>query len=287
MKFTTLWTLSSVFYLVNGAAVIDWASRRGCATEISDEEVARVETEFAKKKVLLKAEDELATPTNISVAWHVIYTNETYEGGHLEDWMVNASIGAMNDHYGTTGIHFSLDHVDYTLNDTWFIGADPVYKTIQNEMKAALRIGDASTLNIYTVGFGTRSNNELLGYSTFPWWLVNPANATLSTIDGAVDDGVVILYSSIPNGTKPNYNQGKTLTHEVGHWLGLYHVFQGGCTGFGDGVADTPPQYRASYGCPIGQDSCYGDGVDSIHNFMDYSYDECLYEFTAGQAQRA
>ncbi|KAG8813107.1 hypothetical protein FRC17_001671 [Serendipita sp. 399] len=260
-----------------------------CATEISDEEVARVEKESAtRKQLLMKAPDEDPTArSNVSVAWHVIYKNETFEGGLLQDWMVNASIGAMNDHYAQTGIHFQLDHVDYTLNETWFIGADPVYKAVQNDMKQALRVGDSATLNIYTVGFGTRTNNDLLGYSTFPWWLVNIGNTTANTINGTIDDGVVIVYSSIPDGTEPHYNEGKTLTHEVGHWLGLYHPFQGGCTGYGDGVMDTPPQVKAAYGCPIGQDSCYGDGVDNIHNFMDYSYDACLFEFTAGQAQRA
>jgi hypothetical protein len=184
--------------------------------------------------------------------------------------MVNDQISVLTGAFRDHGFVFELAELNYVENPKW---ATECHKVgVEKQFKAALRRGTAQDLNFYVCRLGA----NLLGYATFPpWYAKDPSR-----------DGVVVLDQSLPGGSATNYDEGDTGTHEVGHWLGLYHTFQGGCTGDGDLISDTPPEASPAFGCPIGRDTCAGGGEDPIHNFMDYTYDDCMFEFTEGQGSR-
>ncbi|ANH38710.1 Pregnancy-associated plasma protein-A [Nocardioides dokdonensis FR1436] len=192
--------------------------------------------------------------------------------------MIDAQMQVLNDAYaGTTSpdaaatpFRFTLDHVTWTVDATW---AHVSPGKPERDMKAALHEGDSETLNVYAADIG----DNLLGWAYFPKGYNNGRDYI---------DGVVLLDESMPGGTVNAYNEGDTLTHEVGHWLMLEHTFAGGCSASGDGVADTPREAVPQFGCPEGADTCPTPGLDPIHNFMDYSVDACMDMFTPGQADR-
>jgi hypothetical protein len=197
--------------------------------------------------------------TNTQIADQITVLNRTFAGGE----------GGAN-----TGFSFRLAGVTRTDNAEWFYAG--AGGNAEHSMKRALHQGGDNALNFYSTTAG-----EFLGWAYLPDIVTKPGQQYL--------DGVVIDWESIP-GTSTTYagryDQGETATHEVGHWLDLEHTFYGGCNAKGDFVSDTPPERTATSGCPAGKDTCPQAGLDPIHNYMDYSYDSCYTEFTAGQTQR-
>lgn len=194
------------------------------------------------------------------------------------DTMIAEQMDVLNDAFaGTTAadaadspFRFDLVKTTHTVNPTW---NTVVPGKVERDMKRALHVGDATTLNVYVADIG----GGLLGWAYFPKGYNNGR---------AFIDGVVMLDESMPGGTAGKYSLGDTLVHEVGHWMMLEHTFARGCSAAGDFVADTPREAGPQFDCPTGADTCTAPGLDPIHNFMDYTQDSCMNMFTPGQVER-
>jgi len=249
----------------------DERERSMCGTvDLDAKEQQAIEQTLAKYKNYARTKtDAIVIPT----VWHTIRKSNGSKGNSEED--IISSIDVINAAYAPWNIQFDLIDTTEQLDSNWFDAP----ATQDKQMKEATRQGGSSTLNIWSKVPSERIFFfvfPLLGYATFPSDYNNKP----------LEDGVVIDYESVPGGATVPYDEGDTLTHEIGHWLGLYHTFQGGCSGSGDFVDDTPAEKSSASGCPVGRDTCTSPGVDPIANFMDYSDDACMVEFTAGQSER-
>lgn len=181
----------------------------------------------------------------------------------------------------TTGI----DRQDLSSFATEWESPDVTNSNTQTIMKPMTIWDPSRYLNLWTVTFDPVSASDLLGYAQFPGGPPNTDGVVMGyQYFGSDDDPNVDLSGSVP------YHLGRTTTHEIGHFLGLYHTFEGGCSPPGDECDDTPPVEAANYSCPAGADSCpkgAGDGIlDMIENYMDYTDDSCMNVFTNDQSAR-
>jgi Metallo-peptidase family M12B Reprolysin-like len=145
----------------------------------------------------------------INVYFHVINNGISSANGNIPDTQIAAQMNVLNAAFAGTGWSFNLVSTDRTTNASWYTMSGG---SVEAAAKAALHQGSADDLNIYTANIG----GGLLGWAKFP-----PAYASNPT-----NDGVVLLYSSLPGGSAAPYNLGDTATHEVGHWMGLYHTLR-------------------------------------------------------------
>ena len=237
----------------------------------------------------------------IPVVFHVVYQNATE---NISDAQLLSQLDVLNDDFRKLNsnfnqtpstfqgvaadmeIQFCLATIDPSGNPTNGITRTQTTTNsfnTNNNVKRSNQGGKdpwntTKYLNIWVCDLG----NNLLGYAQFPG---GPANT----------DGVVLTYTSVgrppANTFNTPYNLGRTATHEVGHWLNLFHIWgdDGGACNGSDQVSDTPNQGDANYGCPnFPNVSCNnGPNGDMFMNYMDYMDDDCATMFTNGQKARA
>ena len=237
-----------------------------CATpNISSVETRPIGQRLKGLKVNRK---NLKETTLIKVFFHVI--QNPAGDGYIAKSQIDEQMTVLNASFGNH-FKFHLTKIDRPINSEWY---ENMYHTSPAEAAAieALGVREKDVLNIYTAHL--KGSN---GWAFYPWeFSANPYR-----------DGVMIRFSTLPGGTQEYYDKGKTLVHEVGHWLGLFHTFSNSCYPPGDYVDDTAPEQIEGRRCYLGRDSCPGDkDPDPVQNFMDYSEDKCTIEFTPKQLER-
>ncbi|KAK2601882.1 hypothetical protein QQS21_004569 [Conoideocrella luteorostrata] len=206
-------------------------------------------------------------PIYVDTYFHVVVDKEE-ERVKAGRTVLKKQLAVINIGFAPAKIFFNLRAIDWTVNPRWAIGLDVL------TMKYQLHRGGRSSLNLYFISAlpdvpGEKSKKKHLGICSFPDEVGRESEVVL--------DGCLVDVDTIPGGAWIPYDDGKTAIHEIGHWFGLLHTFQGGCDGSGDMVSDTPASASASVGCPEGRNSCPDlPGLDPIHNYMDYSNESVL-----------
>jgi len=246
-------------------------------------------SDCAYTSTTINAEYDPAELFDIPVVFHVI--QDTNGTGFLSAATIQDQIDVLNEDFqalaGTPGaggvntmIRFHLAKLDpsgtpttgitYDTNNSWFQDNGSYWNSLAWDTNRYL--------NVY-------SNYPAGYYGYVPDW---PQGG----IVGQAVDRVVVWWEAVGKAPTSGWpgNMGRTLTHEVGHYFGLEHPFYGGCASAsscytnGDLICDTNPQSNPNYGCPGSASSC--GTSDAIHNYMDYTDDVCLNQFTPEQANR-
>jgi PKD repeat protein len=253
----------------------------------NNEKIVNIEKKIQEGILNLERAHDIKT---IPVVVHIFH-----EGGseNISEAQVQSAIQVLNEDFGKlpgtngdgngvdTEVRFKLAKIDPNGNCTNGIvrinSSLTNHQTYERPLLKEISFWDNTKyLNIYIV---KSIPGGVLGYSSFPG---APAD----------EDGLVVRHNRFGTiGTAIN-SLGRTTTHEVGHWLGLYHTFNNGCgtdiCNDGDYVCDTPPVSSPNYTCAT-NNSCSNDSPDvndQITNYMDYTPESCSNMFTQGQADR-
>ena len=241
----------------------------------------------------------------IPVVFHIIYSNATE---NLSAAQINSQLDVLNEDFRRTNpdttntpaafqgvavdteIEFCMatqDPLGNTMsepgiNRVSLAGSPFSTNYVDNTIKPTTGWDPTKYFNIWVCNI----SGGILGWAQFP---SNSGLGGLNANGGAANtDGVVLLHSSVgrpPFNPFPGpYNLGRTATHEVGHWLGLRHIWGDGGCAVDDFCADTPESDGSNFGCNPAHISC--STTDMVQNYMDYTDDDCMNIFTADQKAR-
>jgi len=216
---------------------------------------------------------------SIPVVFHILRRNDGTTGD-VSDALIQSQIDVLNEDFraiaGSNGapgvdtrIEFTLAGITRSNSNSWYNDRGTYYDSLAWDT--------TRYLNIYT---NTAGGN--LGYAYVP---------SGGGVVGNTWDRVVLYWPAVgrPAPYGPPYHLGRSATHEVGHYLGLYHTFQGGCASAsgcyqnGDLICDTNPESSANFS-PCSRSTC--GSLDPTENYMDYSDDICMTGFSSDQAHR-
>lgn len=292
-----------IFWAILLLPVLSYA-QRNCGTDLYTQGVLNSHRELTYRYGRALGDDTIRREVpvlngviTIPIAFHIIYRTDDEK---ISRELIDKQVAQLNDDFAGRNaivnnlppeyrsriadceIRFLTDTVFYIHTDTVRFNLRAAsYSQRYESIKFTRRGGhnalpSTKFLNVWVGNITDGSSNQLLGYATFPG-----GDNTF--------DGVVIYYKAFSLQTAmPQFDLGRTLTHEVGHWLNLRHIWGDAQCG-DDFVEDTPPQEHANAHCPLCpcRSACSPPETgDMFMNYMDYVDDKCMYMFTKGQKER-